>query len=131
MASGIYVSADRRVREEPPQKWVDILFSGRTWEPETGLYVSQQEFAPYSLMSHGLIPGDNGKWVGGGFEFAGFQLIVLVEASASVLNLEGQIHPLTYHPATITIDSGRQKTEIQLRWQNGAPSNPIRFQKIR
>lgn len=129
LASGSLTENGRRIVREPPLKWLNILFSGAAWEPGTGLHILKAPLTPHLGYSTG--PVKFGKiWGGGGIEFAGVTMFVLMDSNAEKQILEqstNQVNRLIYRPGVITIDSSLRRTEIELQWRTWVPTKGVSY----
>jgi hypothetical protein len=129
LASGNLLENATRVSREPPRKWLDILFSESAWEVDTGLYVRQAPMTPHQVYSIGPVYTCE-TWSGGGLEFAGVELFVLLDSGIEKQILETATHktsPIIYRPGAIRFESSLKTTEIELLWQKWIPTEGVRY----
>lgn len=117
--------------KELPLPWLNILFSGTPWEAGTGLHVRQASMRPHRGYTIGPIyVGET--CAGGGIEFAGVELFVLLDASAQKLSLEqstNEVSSLIYRPGVIRFETRTRVTEIELRWQSWKPVEGVLYRQ--
>jgi len=129
LASGNLLEDATRVSREPPRKWLDILFSESVWEVDTGLYVRQASMTPHQGYSIGPVYTRD-TWSGGGLEFAGVELFVLMDSGIEKQIWEtstNETSPLIYRPGVIRFESSLRTTEIELQWQKWIPAEGVRY----
>lgn len=118
-ASGNLVDRGRAIPRQPPEAWLNLLFCGARWEAGTGMHVRQAALNPHSGYSIGPVhAGDT--CAGGGIEFAGIELFLLLDGSADKRILEqsaSQFSALIYRPGAIRIESPARTMEVRLQWQ--------------
>ena len=131
LASGNLVEKGHEMVREPPRSWLDILFCGASWEQGAGLHIRQAQMTPHLGYAIGPVyVGDT--WVGGGIEFAGVELFVLLDSGAKKRILEqstGEVSRLVYRPGAIRIESPTRTTEIELEWRTWTPSEGVRYRR--
>jgi len=129
LASGNLLEYGTRISREPPREWLDILFSQSAWEVDTGLHMRQASMTPHQGYSIG--PVYNGEtWSGGGLEFAGVELFVLLDSGIEKQIWETSANvtsPLIYRPGVIRFQSSLKTTEIELQWQKWIPAEGVRY----
>lgn len=107
VASGSLINDGNALARELPNAWLNVLFSGTPWEKGTGLHILQTPMTPYRGYEIGPVYTGKTLLSGGGIEFAGVQLFVLLEPDAEKQIIEqstGQINPLIYRPGAISIE---------------------------
>src|SRR5574341_289240 len=130
-ASGNLTENGHRIVKEPPRDWLSILFSGADWESETGLHIRQASMTPHPGYSIGPVYDVDKMWAGGGIEFAGVELFVLLDSQTDKRIVEqstNQVSHLIYRPGTIRVESSMQTTEIELQWRTWIPTKNVLYQ---
>ena len=131
IASGSLIDDGNTLVRDLPRAWLNILFSRTPWEEGTGLHIGQAPMTPYRGYEMGPMYLDQSRTLGGGgIEFAGVLLFVLLESGVEKRIIEqstGQVIPLIYRPGAITIESPKQKTEIELRWPTWVPTERVLY----
>jgi hypothetical protein len=129
IASGSLIDNGNTLVRDLPRAWLNILFSRTPWEEGTGLHIRQAPMTRYRGYEIGPVYL-GGTLGGGGIEFAGVQLFVLLESDIEKRIIEqstGQVNPLIYRPAAIRIESPNQETEIELRWRTWVPTKGVLY----
>jgi len=129
LASGSLIEGGNVLPREVPRAWLNVLFSGAPWAEGAGLHVRQASMKPYRGYAIGLARMA-GALVGGGIEFAGVQLFVLLERGAEKRITEqstGQVNRLIYRPGAIRIESPNRVAEIELEWRTWIPSEAVLY----
>jgi hypothetical protein len=129
LASGNLVERGRAVKRQPPIDWLNLLFRGQHWEEGAGLHIRQAKMTPHRGYAIGPVYlGD--IWVGGAIDFAGIELLALVNGSAEKLVLDqssSEFSRLVYRPSTVSIESRTRAIEIALRWRTRASGEHVRY----
>jgi len=132
LASGNLVEkGHQKIVREPPRSWLDILFCGASWEQGAGLYIRLAEMTPHLGYAIGPAYVDD-TWVGGGIEFAGVEIFVLLDSGEKKRILEqstGKVSPLVYRPGAIRTESPTRTTQIELEWRTWTPSEGIEYRR--
>ena len=129
IASGNLVEGGLQLVRKPPVRWLEILFSEAPWPEGTGLHVRQAPMVPHRGYAIGATYLD-GAWAGGGIEFAGVELFVLLGSDDVDRILEqtsGVMSSLTYRPGAIRIEARQRTTDIELRWHTWVPTRSILY----
>jgi hypothetical protein len=130
LASGNLVERGCAIKRQPPIEWLNLLFRGARWEEGAGLHIRQTRMTPH--RGYAIGPAHLGDTcVGGGIDFAGVELFVLVDGRAEKRVLEqssSQFSPLVYRPGVISIESRTRAVEITLRWRTWVSSQGVRYQ---
>lgn len=129
LASGNLIENNYPRVRELPLSWLNILFTGTPWEAGTGLHVRQASMRTHRGYTIGPIyVGET--CVGGGIEFSGVELLILLDASVQKLSLKqstNEVSSLIYRPGVIRFETMTRVTEIELRWQNWDPVESVRY----
>lgn len=128
-ASGNLVEHRRRVPREIPDAWVSLLFSGRGWQPATGMHIRQVTLHPYRGYAIGPAYMED-SCVGGGLQFGGVEMFLLFGGSAANRILEessGEMRPLIYRPGQIRIESRARTIDIMLEWRTWIPTQAVSY----
>lgn len=128
LASGNLVERGCTIVRQPPREWLDLLFCGRRWENGAGLHIRQATLTPHRGYTIGpAYLADT--WIGGGFEFVGVELFVLLsDAEKRILEQStGEMSALIHRPGAIKIESRKRTAEITLHWQAWVAREGVRY----
>lgn len=96
-----------------------------------GLHIRQTQMCPHPGFSIGPIYRED-IWVGGGIEFAGVEMLVLLDSGGVKQIVEqstGEVSDLVYRPGKIGVESPTRKTEIELEWKTWKPTARVLYQR--
>lgn len=128
-ASGNLLESRSPVVKEPPLRWLNILFSGAAWESGAGLHIREVSMTPHNGYAIGPVYGGE-ACVGGGIEFAGVELFVLLEAGLEKEAVEQSsklVSRLILRPGILMFETAFRTTEIELQWRTWIPKEGVRY----
>jgi len=130
-ASGELLVQGRSAEYSLPLEWLRILFQGVPWTRNTGLHIRHAKATPHRGFAIGpVFSSDNNELSGGGIEFCGVELFVLLDPDMQKLIMETQaaeVSSTTYRPGTIDIVARTHKTTIELRWKAWQPTHRVEY----
>jgi len=129
LASGELAQQGSKATYELPYDWLRVLFAGAPWPRNTGLHIRLGRTVPHRGFTIGpVFSGANKELSGGGFEFCGVELFVLMTPDVQKVAEEESTKersPLIYRPGAIEIKTPTHTTRIELQWKTWHPTATV------
>lgn len=130
-ASGELLLHGRQTKYDVPVEWLRILFQAAQWAPNTGLCIGLVTAKPHRGFAIGPVFSNDGTTLaGGGIEFFGIELFVLMDPTRTKELMEigtGNLSRTAYRPGSIDIVTRTHKTTIELQWKTWQPTQSVKY----